>query len=129
VAELEAENKRLRQAWTQRVPDGEPCALCGDTDHQAFECRFNPVKPSPKWRCFHCNQVFNDAAAAQEHFGDDQHGKPMCILTRGTRVAALETENDDLRAQVAGLEGRLHDAEAATEWLSGRARREGAGGE
>lgn len=23
-------------------PDGDNCAICGDIDHQAFECRFNP---------------------------------------------------------------------------------------
>lgn len=25
----------------QTKPDGNNCAICGDTDHQAFECRDN----------------------------------------------------------------------------------------
>lgn len=25
----------------QTKPDGLNCAVCGDTDHQGFECRFN----------------------------------------------------------------------------------------
>jgi len=27
----------------QTKPDGKNCALCGDIDHQAFECRFNSL--------------------------------------------------------------------------------------
>lgn len=25
----------------QTKPDGKNCTICGDNDHQAFECRFN----------------------------------------------------------------------------------------
>lgn len=33
----------LRSASGQLVPDGNSCAVCGDSGHQAFECRDNPV--------------------------------------------------------------------------------------
>lgn len=29
-------------------PDGGVCEICGDNDHQAFECRFNPFVRLPK---------------------------------------------------------------------------------
>jgi hypothetical protein len=32
------------------------------------------------WRCFHCNDVFTDRAAAAEHFGDNLQGDPACKL-------------------------------------------------
>lgn len=28
----------------QTLPDGDNCAICGDTDHQAFECHFNAFR-------------------------------------------------------------------------------------
>ena len=33
----------LQQAKKQLKHDGNNCAYCGDTDHQAWECRFNPL--------------------------------------------------------------------------------------
>ncbi|NUP08371.1 MAG: hypothetical protein HOW73_20165 [Polyangiaceae bacterium] len=33
----------LSLAATQLAPDGRNCAVCGDTDHQAFECHQNPL--------------------------------------------------------------------------------------
>lgn len=33
----------LEKAVTQLEPDGKNCAICLDVDHQAWECRFNPV--------------------------------------------------------------------------------------
>jgi hypothetical protein len=33
----------LKLAKKQLKPDGKNCILCGDTDHQAFECRENPL--------------------------------------------------------------------------------------
>ena len=35
--------ERLQQAMDQLEPDGKNCSVCGDNDHQAFECRFNPL--------------------------------------------------------------------------------------
>jgi hypothetical protein len=41
------------------------------------------AKPSDEgvreWRCFHCNEVFTDAAAAKEHFGPDTEWQAGCI--------------------------------------------------
>ena len=33
----------LESAKTQIHPDGNPCAICGDTGHQAFSCGMNPL--------------------------------------------------------------------------------------
>lgn len=45
----------LHQLYTiaclgQTAPDGENCAICDDTDHQAFECHFNAFV---RWRKEH----------------------------------------------------------------------------
>jgi hypothetical protein len=33
----------LQKGMTQLEPDGNYCAICTDSGHQAWECRFNPV--------------------------------------------------------------------------------------
>lgn len=33
--------ENITQAMTQLQPDGRCCVLCGDNDHQAWECRIN----------------------------------------------------------------------------------------
>ena len=35
--------RSLYAASKQLEPDGRPCAICHDTDHQAFECHHNPL--------------------------------------------------------------------------------------
>ena len=42
-AEYEDAKAAIEKAATQLEPDGRNCAICLDTDHQAWECRFNPV--------------------------------------------------------------------------------------
>lgn len=68
--------ERATLGMAQLEPDGNTCTICGDGDHQAFECRFNPLIMEREantlrhsWRCFHCGCVFTDAASAEEHFG------------------------------------------------------------
>jgi uncharacterized protein with PIN domain len=65
--------KNLQQAMTQLAPDGKVCAICEDTDHQAFECHFNPLVVAEKadgfqnsWRCFQCNEIFTTEDKAAE---------------------------------------------------------------
>ncbi len=67
----------LELAMTQLQPDGQNCVLCGDNDHQAWECLHNPLVMAHRgdrlensWRCFHCNRVFKTYEKALEHFGD-----------------------------------------------------------
>lgn len=35
--------KHLQEAKTQLEPDGNCCAVCGDSGHMAFGCGFNPL--------------------------------------------------------------------------------------
>ena len=39
----------LELAKTQLEPDGNCCAICGDNDHQAWECIFNPLSIYFDW--------------------------------------------------------------------------------
>lgn len=34
----------LQLAKTQVEPNGDPCAICGGDDHQAWECAWNPLR-------------------------------------------------------------------------------------
>lgn len=36
--------------------------------------------PSKEWRCFHCDEVFTDEAAAREHFGPSELCSPGCHI-------------------------------------------------
>jgi hypothetical protein len=35
--------ENLKNGLKQLEPDGQICAICADTDHQAFECHHNPL--------------------------------------------------------------------------------------
>jgi hypothetical protein len=36
----------LRLGMHQLEPDGKCCIICGDNDHQAWECHHNPLSPN-----------------------------------------------------------------------------------
>jgi len=57
--------ENLKLGMTQLKPDGNCCHICGDNDHQAWECALNPLSNSyhrfhSGWKCYHCDQVFTD---------------------------------------------------------------------
>jgi hypothetical protein len=77
----------LVDAARQLEPDGNPCSVCTDSGHQAWECRHNPLVMARKaaknrltWRCFHCGEVFTDIEAAKEHFGPDRDKPAKCQI-------------------------------------------------
>lgn len=41
--QYDAAIQALQDARTQLVPDGDPCHICHDGGHQAWECGFNPL--------------------------------------------------------------------------------------
>ena len=43
------------------------------------------------WRCFHCDEVFEEREAAQEHFGWTDYSKPLCQISRA-EVEQMEFE-------------------------------------
>jgi hypothetical protein len=70
----------------QLGPEGGNCKICGDNDHQAFECHLNIIvqarrgrEKEQEWRCYHCNEVFNDSEAARKHFGNIPAATTRCI--------------------------------------------------
>ncbi len=75
--------KILKLGIKQLIPDGRCCIICGDTNHQAWECHHNPLSKTyhfygkgSYWKCFHCREIFFDFEKAQEHFGKrETHGK------------------------------------------------------
>jgi hypothetical protein len=79
----------LTLGLNQLQPDGNQCAICGDSDHQAFECNHNPLvrmreaeKKEATWRCYHCGEVFYDSESARKHFGNIPTATPLCILRK-----------------------------------------------
>lgn len=48
------------------------------------------------WRCFHCDEVFTDVAAAREHFGETLDDEPICQVTV-ERYRAVERELESYR--------------------------------
>ena len=87
TAEYSEAMQMLMAGWGQLRPDGNNCAICGDSGHQAWECHQNPLviirrvkAAESKWRCFHCGEVFDDSEAARQHFGNIPSATPRCIL-------------------------------------------------
>lgn len=62
------------------------------------------------WRCFHCDEVFTDRAAAREHFGSEQHATPVCQVD-GAEYRRMEeafrrsaAEDTDLHREIRSLQ-------------------------
>jgi len=52
------------------------------------------------WRCFHCDDVFTDRAAAAEHFGGDNlQADPACKLNsiEGGLIALVRAQEQELQ--------------------------------
>jgi quinol monooxygenase YgiN len=100
----------LTNAMGQLEPDGKPCAVCGSGEHQAWECRHNPLAcmydwsvEQTHWRCFQCGEVFTNEEAAKLHFDVTDANAPAC----------MQTLRDDLRDFAVLMENKLrkHDNE------------------
>ena len=79
----------LKDGMGQLEPDGNLCAICGDNDHQSWECHHNPLvlmqrvkKAEGRWRCYHCNEVFDDPEKARKHFGNIPKTTTHCIVKK-----------------------------------------------
>ncbi len=81
------------------------------------------VIPIP-WRCFHCDEVFTDAAEAREHFGFTKTKTPACRLSSAdvTLLRTLEADIAEICRQNATLE---NDARLWHESQADRVRRIG----
>ena len=106
----------LEAARSQLEPNGDYCAVCADSDHQAWECRHNPLvmarrsaKKEETWRCFHCDVTFGDADAARDHFGYQPIHPPVCkrdrqcLLCKGTGETDPDSEARERTLIVASL--------------------------
>lgn len=53
----------------------------------------------PRWRCFHCGEVFTGARSAAEHFGGEQGALTACQIKshEGHILAALRKAEYELR--------------------------------
>lgn len=97
----------------QLEPDGKPCAICGDSGHQAWECHHNPVavmkeaaKLQTYYRCYHCGFVATADAEAMEHFGEMDTERPLCAEIEKACVdyVRMSIAEDYLRTSVASPE-------------------------
>lgn len=50
------------------------------------------------WRCFHCDEVFTDREAAEQHFGHSEYCDPACRISR-ERFEALQFEVERYREE------------------------------
>ena len=84
------------------------------------------MKPTTKktWRCFHCDEVFTDPAAARDHFGESVLDQPAC-QTDALRLRALEKELRRYRNEDTGLHRQI--AHLKTEHAQALLRAEEAG--
>ena len=67
------------------------------------------------WRCFHCDEVFTDAAAAREHFGRDQGEEAACVLRMQPGDAPLLTLIRKLQDELSQVRYQLVEEDSATD--------------
>lgn len=66
---------------------------------------------SREWRCFHCDEVFTDAALAEEHFGVSMCDDPACQIDM-TDVRAMENQLRQYRNEDTYLHREVHRLQA-----------------
>jgi len=72
---------QIKACMEQLEPNGKNCSLCGDNDHQAFECTHNPLVALERiheYKCFFCGNYFS-GKDAEDHFGLTENDNPKCI--------------------------------------------------
>ena len=88
--------------WQWKVADGSwtPCEAPSDEELVEHPDKFRPVYTAlVVRRCFHCDDVFTDKAAAHDHFGFDEGCTPACKLASGLAgmVTLIREQEDELR--------------------------------
>ena len=98
IADLQLARQQLR-------PDGNHCAVCGDSGHQAMECHHNPLllarkwtKASSVWRCWHCQFVATTDEEAVAHFGRSDDEPAACQADPALDVAPAQYSEMEQRA-------------------------------
>jgi hypothetical protein len=64
-----------------------------------------------EWRCFHCDEVFTEHAAALEHFGESMCDDPACQIDM-TDVRAMENQLRQYRNEDTELHRAIHSMQA-----------------
>lgn len=69
----------LVEGREQIQPDGDPCRVCGDNGHQAFECHHNPAFVM-KWKesLEEAASKLHDTLHAREHMTQWSEEKEAC---------------------------------------------------
>ncbi len=68
------------------------------------------------WRCFHCDESFTDATAAETHFGKSESSRPACQLDAAEyrameeRMRRYNDEDSDLHREIHRIESRYQQA-------------------
>lgn len=109
IAQYDAAIQALTDAKQQLEPDGNHCAICGDSGHQAWECGHNPLRAVAM-----CQTIAKSSSDLHDQLhrlaGYDFHmgvhlGPASVIMPEPTAVAEtarLEKAAEDLRT-AAGL--------------------------
>ncbi|CAN7302559.1 hypothetical protein LJR231_001544 [Phyllobacterium sp. LjRoot231] len=66
---------------------------------------------SQEWRCFHCEEVFTDPAAARDHFGSHEVCEPICCMSAAD-VREMEREIERYRAEDSDKDREMHGMRA-----------------
>ena len=61
-----------------------------------------------EWRCFHCDEVFTEHKAAQEHFGHSVLCVPVCQIY-STTIRNMEREIRDYRQEDTALHRQIEN--------------------
>lgn len=69
----------------------------------------------PTWRCFHCDELFEDRGEARLHFGPHQEATPECIERTTLSFAEITHLSREARDERDQLYKRVREAEEGEE--------------
>lgn len=101
----------------------EHIRLCSARNIGALLDELTTLRERPYWRCFCCDEVFEDRRAAADHFGVSEDSEPACRIAHGAErslLGALRRAEADAAAAWAAIGSETTDAVRAYSAQSSR---------
>jgi hypothetical protein len=114
-AQLDSDDNKGSIGWVAGDLGTDSVTLDGAFDLNKIAQALIDMDKPKEWRCYHCDEVFTDAACARQHFGITEEQVPACQIrgSEGGLVKALRQAEEALFEATARLHAESADGLAA----------------